>query len=524
MGKYLIGLDFGSDSVRAVLVTESGEELATSVHNYKRWSEGLYSNAKVSQFRQHPLDYIEGIESVVCGVLKGQDASKVVGIGVDTTGSTPCLVDKNGTPLALLDEYKDNPNAMFVLWKDHTAIKEAAEINALAKSWGGIDYTMYEGGIYSSEWFWSKLLHVLRVDESVRAKAYSFVEHCDWVTSLLSGSAVKPSRCAAGHKAMWHESWNGLPSEEFLTKLDPLLKNWRSHLYSDTYTADIPVGKLSKTWADKLGLSTDVVIAGSAFDCHAGAIGAGVEAYQLVKVVGTSTCDIIVAPKVDHCVKGICGQVNGSVVPDMVGLEAGQSAFGDIYAWFKRFMSYGGEINLPALEREAAELPISEVLAIDWMNGRRTPDANQNLKGAILGINLGTTAPMVYRALAESTAYGARRIRDRFVEEGVQINSVVAIGGIAKKSKFVMQLCADIMNVEIKVCKSEQACALGAAIFGAVASGVYATTEAAMAKMSSPYDAVYTPNVENVKIYEKHYQRYLAYANAIELETMKDVQ
>ena len=352
--KLLIGVDFGSDSVRGILVdTANGNELASAVYAYQQWKEGRYSDPAKSQFRQHPADYLTGIETVIKAILAGQNAADVVGIGVDTTGSTPCAVDQAGTPLALTPAFAADPDAMFILWKDHTAIKEAAEITRAAKQ-AREDYTRFEGGVYSSEWFWSKVLHILRTNDQVRAAAFSWVEHCDWVTAELAGDTnpltLKRSRCAAGHKAMWHPSWGGLPPEEFLTGIDPLLKGLRARLYTDTFTADVPVGTLSQKWADKLGLSTKVVISGGAFDCHAGAVGAGIEPGQMVKVVGTSTCDIIVAPEVGHCVKGICGQVDGSVLPGYTGLEAGQSAFGDIYAWFKRFLSYAGEVDLAKLE------------------------------------------------------------------------------------------------------------------------------------------------------------------------------
>jgi len=519
----LIGLDFGSDSVRAVLVTAQGKQLATSVHNYTRWARGMYSDAAVSRFRQHPLDYLEGIETVIRQVLDGQNSSCVRGIGVDTTGSTPCAVDAHGIPLALKPEFADNPNAMFVLWKDHTAIKEAAEINALAKKWD-TDYTKYEGGIYSAEWFWAKYLHILRCDEKVRAACHGFVEHCDWVTANLAGAPVKPSRCAAGHKAMWHAEWNGLPTEEFLTALDPLLQGRRAELYSETYTADVPVGTLSQEWAEKLKLSSNVVIAGGAFDCHMGAVGAGIAAGQLVKVIGTSTCDIMVGKEPITCIKGICGQVDGSVIPGMVGLEAGQSAFGDIFAWFKELISYGGEVNLTRLEAEALKLPISDdMIALDWLNGRRTPDANQHLTGAIFGIRLGTSAPMIFRALVESAAFGSKRIIERFQHEGVKIESVMAIGGIAKKSKIVMQTCADVFNMPIKVAKSDQACALGAAMFAAVAVGIYSDIDAAIAAMNSGFNAEYTPIPENVVAYQRKYARYLELADAVEKEAMSHV-
>lgn len=352
--KYVIGVDFGTDSARALVVNaETGEELASHVAHYKRWSEGLYSDAAKNQFRHHPLDYLESLEECITGALKklpAEVAENVIGIGIDTTGSTPAPVDENGTPLALLDEFRDNPNAMFILWKDHTAVQEAAEINKLAKTWGGVDYTKYEGGVYSSEWFWAKILHILRVDEKVRQAAHSWVEVCDWIPAVLTGTTdpkvLKRSRCAAGHKAMWHPEWGGLPSEEFLVKLDPLLKGVRERMFEETYTSDEKAGELTEEWAARLGLPPGVAVAVGAFDAHMGAVGGGIREHTLVKIMGTSTCDVMVASKDElgqTLVEGICGQVDGSVIPGMIGLEAGQSAFGDVYAWFRNVLLWPWE-------------------------------------------------------------------------------------------------------------------------------------------------------------------------------------
>jgi L-ribulokinase len=542
--KFVIGLDYGSDSARAIVVNAlNGETLATAVKYYPRWKQGLYCNPGINQYRQHPLDYIEVLEGSVKEALSkcpAGTAEKVVGIAFDTTGSTPAFTDESGTPLALLPEFAENPNAMFVLWKDHTAVQEAAEINKLCKEWK-TDFSAYEGGIYSSEWFWAKALHVLRQDEAVRAKAYSIVEYCEWLPALITGvkqaKDIVRSRCAEGHKAMWHKDWGGLPSEEFLTALDPLLKGFRARLFTETETADKPVGTLSEEWAERLGLSTKVVVAGGAFDCHMGAVGAGVTPHTLVRVIGTSTCDVMVASYEEigkNLIKGICGQVDGSVIPGMVGLEAGQSAFGDIYAWFKRVLEFPvknmiGQSTLldeetkaklidetcdriiPALTVEAEKIPISEsaVIATDWMNGRRTPDANQLLKGAITGITLGTSAPHIYRALVEATAFGTKAIADRFIQEGVRIDQVIGIGGIALKSPFVMQTMSDVLNMPIKVCRTDQACALGAAMFAATAAGVYPQVEDAIAAMNSGFAKEYQPNAANAALYQQLYEKYL---------------
>jgi len=553
--KYVIGLDYGSDSVRSVIVdTSDGTEVASSVFYYPRWKEGKYCDPAINQFRQHPLDYLEGLEYTIKNALSQCDpdvAEKVVGLSVDTTGSTPVAVNKEGTPLSLTAEFKENPNAMFVLWKDHTAVGEAEEINQLARSWGGIDYTKYEGGIYSSEWFWAKILHVLRQDEKVREAAYSWVEHCDWIPAILTGMTdplkIKRSRCAAGHKAMWHEDFNGLPAEEFLVKLDPLLKGLKDKLYEDTYTADVPVGNLSREWADKLGIPTSVVVGAGTFDAHAGAVGGEIEAYTLSKVMGTSTCDMLVAPPDeagDKLVKGICGQVDGSIVPGMLGLEAGQSAFGDIYAWFRNVLMWPveellkksqhldhqtkeklvkeiGDGIIARLSEEASKIPIGEsgIVALDWMNGRRTPDANQALKGAVLGLNLGSDAPRIFKALVEATCFGSKKIVDRFLEEGIPIHNVVALGGVAKKSPFVMQVMADVLNMPIKVASSEQTPALGAAMLAATAAGIYQSVEDAKNAMGGGFDAEYHPIPENVEKYLPLYEKYSTFGEFIESQT-----
>jgi L-ribulokinase len=533
--KYVIGLDYGSDSARAVVVdAETGKELASSVKYYPRWTEGKYCVPTANQYRQHPQDYIDVLEYTVKDALSkcpAGTAENVVGMAFDTTGSTPVFTDKEGTPLSMLPEFAENPNAMFVLWKDHTAIKEAQEINDLCAKWD-IDYSSYEGGIYSSEWFWAKALHVLRSDEKVRAAAYSIVEHCDWLPGLLVGK-TKPedicrSRCASGHKAMWLEKWGGLPAEEFLTALDPLLAGYRDRLYTTTCPSDKKTGTLTAEWAQRLGLTTNVAVAVGAFDCHMGAVGAEVKPGALVRVIGTSTCDIMVSSYEemgDKLIPGICGQVDGSVIPGLVGLEAGQSAFGDVYAWFKRVVAWPIEQSelidaetkkkiidgiIPALEKEAAKVPVSEstILATDWMNGRRTPDANQAVKGTITGLNLGSSAPLIFRALVEATAYGSKAIVDRFIENGVEIKEIIGIGGIALKSSFVMQTLADVLNMPIKVAKAEQACAFGASMFAAVAAGVYAKVEDAQKSMGMGFAKEYYPNAENNKMYQALYEKY----------------
>ena len=521
-GKLFIGLDFGSDSVRALLVDQQGREAATAVHYYRYWNEKRYCDAARAQFRQHPSDYLEGMEAVIREVLNDQDRTKVAGIAVDTTGSTPCAVDREGTPLALNAEFADDPDAMFVLWKDHTAIAEEERINECAANWGEVDFRKYSGGIYSCEWFWSKLLHVLRSNPRVREKAYSFVELCDWIPAVLSGNCIPEkmcrSRCAAGHKAMWHKDWGGLPPEEFLAAADPLLKGWRKRLYSETVTADHPAGVISPYWAAKLGLEKTVVIGSGAVDCHVGAIGAGIRTGEMVKVLGTSTCDILVTPELGRTIPGICGQVDGSVLRGLTGIEAGQSAFGDIYKWFGNFLAYAGDVPLSRLERDAALLPIGScgITALDWHNGRRTPYADSTLTGVIANLNLGTTVPMVYRALVESTVMGSKAILEHFKKEQLTVNGITAVGGISHKSEFIMQMCADAFNMPVKTVETEQCCALGAAMNAATAAGFYPDVPTAVQNMGGDYRKIYTPNAENHRKYEEVFRKYLALGKIME--------
>ena len=534
MYKYTIGIDFGTDSVRALVVsTLDGQEVGTAISFYKRWKDGLFCEASLSQYRQHPLDYLEAMDEVLLqslGQLSEDIRKNIVGISVDTTGSTPVAVDKTGTPLALLDEFKENPNAMFVLWKDHTANKEAAEINELAHNWH-IDYTKYVGGEYSSEWFWAKILHIFRKDEEVRSSAYSWVEHCDWISAFLSGNIdptqLKRSRCAAGHKAMWHPEFGGLPEEAFFTTLDPLLAGLRERLFTETYTGDVSVGNIDIELANKYGLSPDVKIGVGAFDCHMGAVGANIQPFDFVRVMGTSTCDmVIVDPEIGNktIVKGICGQVDGSIIAGMVGMEAGQSAYGDYYAWWQNLMlkpvkdllgeeaaSNLLEKLIPYLSEKASliEVKSTDPVATDWINGRRTPDVNHTLKATFTGLDLSVDAVRFFKMIVEATSFGSRAILERFVTQGIDIKQVVAIGGVAKKSPYVMQTLCDVINMPIKVVKSEQACALGAAINAAVASGLYSDVKTAQKVMSSPIEIEYTPRESKVNIYNTLYQKYL---------------
>ncbi|MBP6964320.1 MAG: ribulokinase [Armatimonadetes bacterium] len=539
--KFALGIDYGTNSVRALIAdVETGEEIGTHVHNYVRGCDGIILDERDSNLaRQHPADYVEGLETSVRGAMEdaagkpGFSADRIIGIGVDTTGSTPMPVDATGVPLAFHDEFKDNPNAMAWLWKDHTSHAEAELITEKAHEHDP-DYTKYCGGIYSSEWFFAKVLHLANVDPAVYNAAASFVEHCDWMPALLVGDTdpkrICRGRCSAGHKTLWNVEWGGLPKQSFWSDVSPKLCGLIDKLYTDTCTADTKVGGLCAEWAAKLGLPEGIPVAAGAFDAHIGAVGAGVKPGTLVKIMGTSSCDMMVAPpaEVDGTIKGICGQVDGSIVPGMIGFEAGQSAVGDIFAWYRDQMRWPIE-NLFCHESHVSDmsnhakanaLPIltdlaantkpgqSGLLALDWLNGNRTILVDVNLTGMILGLTLGTRPEEIFRALIEATAFGARVIMERLEEYDVEVNDVITCGGLAEKNPFLMQIYADVTGRPMKVSRSGQTCALGSAMFGAVVGGRYRKVEEAQRAMGGLKDFVYTPKPEAKAVYDRLYALY----------------
>lgn len=532
---YSIGLDYGTNSCRALLVDlTSGAEVATHVFPYPSGEMGvLLDPADPHVARQNPQDYVDGLMATIRSVLA--DAKKlrtdfspqqVVGIGIDTTGSTPIPVDASGTPLGLLPKWKDNLHAQVWLWKDHTAHAEAAEITAKAAK-SHPEYLAKCGGTYSSEWWWSKIFRLKRVAPDVFAAAYSFVEHCDWIPALLTGTTLptemKRSVCAAGHKAMFNAAWGGLPSAEFLASLDPALADLRERLFSQAYTADVPAGKLTLEWAEKLGLHTGVTVSVGAFDAHLGAVGAGVGEGTLVKILGTSTCDMMVSSNQRALpdIPGLCGIVDGSVLPGYYGLEAGQSAVGDIFLWFVNHLvpdSYGttSDEKFTAMEKLLSTLKpgATGLLALDWNNGNRTILVDVRLTGLMLGQTLHTEAHEIYRALIEATAFGALTIINRLEEYGVNVEQVVNTGGLATKNAALMQIYADVLNRPMKVSRSDQTCALGAALMAAVAAGVYADVVTGQRLLCGVRETVYHPIPTNAAVYAELYQLYLTLHDA----------
>lgn len=528
MKRYSLGIDYGTNSCRSLLIDlDNGAEVGSTVFNYPSGQMGILLDSKDPHVaRQNPQDYLDGLEAVTRGALQqaaekvaGFDAAQVVGIGIDTTGSTPMPVNQAGTPLGLLPEFKNNLNAMVWLWKDHTGYAEAAEITKLAQEMRP-QIIAKCGGIYSSEWFWSKILRLRRTDPKVFEAAFSFVEYCDWLPAVLAGNTdpltLKRSVCAAGHKAMFSTEWGGLPDKEFLARLDPALADLRDRLYSEAHTSDVKAGELCAAWAEKLGLKQGIAIAVGAFDAHMGAVGAGIKEGTLVKILGTSTCDLMIAPSSKPLadIPGVCGVVEGSVLPGYYGIEAGQSAVGDLFLWLVNHLvpeSYGSSVGEKFVNMEKAmegrKPGATGLLALDWNNGNRTILVDVRLTGLLLGQTLHTEAHEIYRAYIEATAFGALTIIKRVEEHGVEVREIINTGGLSIKNATLMQCYADIIGKPMKVSQSEQTCALGAAIFGAAAAGAGDIGEL-QAKVTATREKVYHPIPENVAVYGELYALY----------------
>ncbi len=533
----VIGLDFGTDSVRAMLAdAETGDVKASAVEMYERWGKGMYSDAAEARFRQHPLDYMEGLEKVLKSVVQASGAPQdIKAISVDTTASTPCLTDRAGVPLSLKPEYAENPDAMFILWKDHTGQAESEEITELCAK-QPVNYASHSGNHYSAECYWSKILHMLRRNDDLRRDAWSAMELCDWIPSLLTGNtdagAIKASHCAAGTKQMWAEEWGGFPPEEFFAALDPDLAKIAGRLAKENHDCGTPAGHLSKEWAEKTGLTTDVLVGAGNVDSHSGGVGAGIRHKTMILNIGTSAGYMAVMPAEKmggRIINGIFNQVDGSILPGMVGFEAGLSAFGDLYAWLRRLLAWplkavrdrkeAEEIEdrlLFMLGEEAAKLPLSldAPLATDYFNGRRSPDPDSNLTGTVMGLTLGTSAPELYYALAEATAFATKAILDHLVNGGIDVERFIAVGGISQKSPFVMQLLADVTGLEIAIAENSGSCALGSAIHASVVAGIHPSVEEAQNHMVKPTKTIYRPEPSKKEILDKRYRRYLSIGKA----------
>ena len=536
---YVIGIDFGTDSARAILVDVSdGREMASCTSYYKRWAKWLYCDTTIDRYRQHPLDYIESLEEVLTGVLSEcPDKGKVKAISIDSTGSSPCLADANLKPLSLYPEFSEDPDAMFVLWKDHTSEKEAARIIDLCTSGEFPNYICHTGNTYSAECFWCKVAHVLHSSDVLREKAVTVIEECDFIPALLTGckdvAELKTSRGVSGEKWLWAKEWGGFPPKEFFEALDPVLLPMLDHMPDPHYYCEEAAGHLCEEWAAKLGLSTDVVIGVGNIDSYSGAVGGGVAYKKMVMNMGTSACYIAVVPTevmAGRLIDGVFGQVDGMILPGHDGFEVGLSSFGDAFAWLRRLLSWPieqllpedadpglkkkmTERILPALTAEAEKLPLrlEAPLATDYFNGRRNPVLNTSITASLTRLKIHTSAPELFYAIVESTAFATKAILDHMDSRNVAIDELVAVGGVAQKSPFVMQLMADVVQREISVSATKNAGAMGAAIHAAVASGLYPSVRAAQEAMCPPVISTYRPTSDKARIdlLMKRYERYL---------------
>lgn len=539
---YVIGIDYGTDSVRALLVdAATGETIADSVFSYPRWGRQEYCSPAEACFRQHPQDYLDGLRHVIGEVVAARPdaAPHIRAVSVDTTASTPCLVDRTCTPLALRPEYADDPDAMFVLWKDHTAQREAEEITALCAR-SEVNYARHSGNHYSAECFWAKCLHLLRGSRRLRRDAYAMVELCDWIPAVLTGaddpSAIRASHCAAGSKQMWAEAWGGFPPEAFFEALDPALLPIVRNISKTNRTCDHAAGTITPAWAQTLELPEGVVVGVGNIDAHAGAVGAGIRCGTVVLNLGTSACHMALMPSDEmggRLVEGIFGQVDSSIVPGMVGFEAGLSAFGDVYAWFRNLLCWPleellvqpGAPDAQARQRLAEECrdkimgrlteeaerlePRADMpLATDWLNGRCNPYPAPELTGTLTGLRLSTTAPEIYYAFAEATAFATKAILDHLAANGVAIERLTGIGGISQKSPFVMQLLADVTGREISVIDCKQACAMGSVVYATVIAGCYGSVEEAQRALCNFPARRYAPREGRHPLLMQRYERY----------------
>ncbi|MDE6862631.1 MAG: ribulokinase [Alistipes sp.] len=546
MKRYVIGLDYGTDSARGLLVdAATGKETATAVAAYRRWGSGEYCNAEESRFRQHPLDYIEALDTILRQLREQapEAFSEVAAIAVDTTSSTPCLVDGHMRPLSLREEFADYPDAMFVLWKEHPAEREAAEINDLCRC-GDTCYSMFSGSHYSSEGYWAKVTHIVRRNPRLAEEAYAAIEQCDFIPALLTGAdsmdKMRLGHCAAGSKAMWSERWGGYPPRGFFERLEPLTVKLAEHLPQSNYTSDHLFGTVSAEMATRYGLPTDVRVAVGMIDAHAGAVGAGIRPGRMALNLGTSACHMAVMEPErlgDRVIADVFGQVDGSIIPSLVGFETGMSAFGDLYAWLRRLLMFpidnilrkSDTIDASTCEAlrkecedkmlvelgrqaEAIELRDDSPFATDWINGRRTPAPDQRLWGSIMGLTLSTGAADIYLALVEATAFATKAIIDHLAANGVEIGELVAIGGISRKSPLTMQMLADVLGRRVDVSASTQACAMGSVIMASVAGGFHDSVEQAQQALCPPADRSYLPQEERHTLLMRRYEKYRAAA------------
>lgn len=524
MSKYSMGIDFGTLSARAVIVDiATGEEIATSVMEYRN---GVMSdtlpcgkNLGADYALQHPADYLETLYFVTKDSIKKSkiNASDIVGVGVDFTASTVIPVLEDGTPLCYLDEFKENPHAYVKLWKHHAAQKEADEINSLANELGE-EWLKQYGGIISSEWLLPKVLETLRNDEEVYDRTYRFIEAGDWIVWKLTGCETH-SVCNVGFKSIWNEK-TGYPCKEFFKKLDARLENIVGNKISeDIVKMSETAGFITSDAENLTGLKTGTAVSSAIIDAHAALPALGItKSEELLMIIGTSSCHILLADE-GKFIPGISGYVYGGIADDIYAYEAGQSCVGDSFDWFiknclpEKYYSEAEKNGLNIheyLRKKAQQLPPGSngVIALDWWNGNRTPYVDGSLKGCLFGLDINTKPEEIYKALIEATAYGTKRIVEIYEENGINIKKIYAAGGIADKDEMLMQIYTDVLDKEIFISGTSQACAHGSAIRGAVNEKGYTSLEEASSKMKKVKETSYKPIKENTALYNDLYKVY----------------
>jgi len=546
-GDVVVGIDFGTSSVRVVaLETTTGELVGSGESVFSRYDSGQFCDPSVNQFRQDPRDHLQalvGAARTALASLIPEDRRRIKAIGVDTTGSSPAPVDEKGAPLSFHPEFAEDPDAMFHLWKDTTAVEAAAEITESARDWHGQNFVAFSASHYSPEWFWAKALHTSRKSPRIGEACHTWVEQCDWITGVLidrsaPGQLIR-SRCAAAHKAMWNSAFGGYPPREYFAERSPALAKIHDTLPAMTHPAWEPAGGLCSHWAERLGMAPGIPVAVGTFDAHAAAVGAGVRPGSPAKTIGTSSSDMMVADLHElgtRPLSGIEGQAEESILPGMAGIEAGQAAFGDILSWFREFLLYplrmaeeAGLVTSEAHDKfssnlmnllfeKAAALPAGPrlVTAVDWFNGRRAPDGDHRVRGALAGLGLASDPPTVFASLVEAAVFGTRRIHEGLGAQGVRIENLLTMGGVARKAPFVSQLLADALSVPVGLCGSDQTSARGAAIYASVAGGLFDSVAEAQRTLAASIDRAFQPDPDRARELDRRYERYLRLGETIQ--------
>lgn len=533
---YVAGLDFGSESVRLVIVNpENGETVESTMSSYQRFARGLYCEPRQFKFRQHPLDYLEALEECFAQIQDPLAVARIRSIAVCATGSTIAPLDGSGSVLAEKARFAHDPDAMFWMWKDRTSFEEASYLDDVFST-GSVDYTKYQGR-YNAEWWWAKILRAKKSRPDVFSYAVSWMELCDWIPFVLGGagdpSNAFRSSCAAGHKVLWNSALGGMISAERLRAAEPGLETVLESYRCPPVPAGRPIGRVSTEWSKRLGLSEDVALVSGSLDAHAGAVGAGVKPGTLVKVVGTSTVDLFVTDYVQlagRSIRDTCGLAEDSIIPGHLGGEAGQAAFGDLFKWYKNlfllpladyikmeykdrgagtaFLQDFDQQLLRYLDSQAEQLSNTQVFATDWINGRRYPLPSAEARLSIENLSIGDTSIDIYRALVEAAVMGSKAIYDSLKGKGITFERAILVGGITEKTPYICQLISSALGLPVMVSREKNVCGRGAALFAAVGAEIFPNVEAAQTRFVEDFREDYSPGNRLSADFMSKYSRY----------------